>query len=215
MSAENRPVRLEKPGDQPAPAVRASDADRDRVADILREALAEGRLDGGEHAERVDQVYRAKTLPELDVLIRDLPEGQPRVPPPTRRDVPATPAEARNVVAILGGATRTGNWRVGGVINVVAVCGGVDVDLTEGIFEQREVLITVTAICGGVDLKVPENVTLRSKGSGILGAFDVREQESADPGAPVITVQGVAVCGAVDAGAVTGQRITDLRDPDR
>ncbi|MFC9289056.1 DUF1707 domain-containing protein, partial [Streptomyces sp. NPDC057052] len=37
-----------------ASELRASDADRDRIADILREALAEGRLTADEHAERVE-----------------------------------------------------------------------------------------------------------------------------------------------------------------
>ncbi|WP_153183271.1 MULTISPECIES: DUF1707 SHOCT-like domain-containing protein, partial [unclassified Streptomyces] len=53
--------------------LRASDADRDRVADMLREALAEGRLTADEHAERVEGVLAAKTVGELDVFVRDLP----------------------------------------------------------------------------------------------------------------------------------------------
>ncbi|WP_143650472.1 DUF1707 domain-containing protein, partial [Streptomyces tricolor] len=57
----------------PAAELRASDADRDRVADILREALAEGRLTADEHAERVDGVLAARTLGELEAFIRDLP----------------------------------------------------------------------------------------------------------------------------------------------
>ncbi|WP_370666384.1 DUF1707 domain-containing protein, partial [Streptomyces sp. IBSBF 2507] len=48
--------------------LRASDADRDRVADMLREALAEGRLTADEHAERVEGVLAAKTVGELDVF---------------------------------------------------------------------------------------------------------------------------------------------------
>uniref|UniRef100_UPI000AE5FF54 DUF1707 SHOCT-like domain-containing protein n=1 Tax=Streptomyces lushanensis TaxID=1434255 RepID=UPI000AE5FF54 len=69
---------LEKHPQKPAAPVepggiRASDADRDRIADILREALAEGRLDAEEHAERIDSVYRAKTVGELEPLVRDLP----------------------------------------------------------------------------------------------------------------------------------------------
>ncbi|MBK3646407.1 DUF1707 domain-containing protein, partial [Streptomyces sp. MBT33] len=39
-----------------AAGLRASDADRDRVADLLREALAEGRLTADEHVERVEGV---------------------------------------------------------------------------------------------------------------------------------------------------------------
>ncbi|WP_323385336.1 DUF1707 SHOCT-like domain-containing protein, partial [Streptomyces calidiresistens] len=63
------------------PAIRASDADRDRVAEILREALAEGRLDAEEHSERIDAVYRARTRAELEPLVSDLPGGQPSVAP--------------------------------------------------------------------------------------------------------------------------------------
>ncbi|MGY4902865.1 DUF1707 SHOCT-like domain-containing protein [Streptomyces sp. 900116325] len=35
--------------------------------------MAEGRLTAEEHAERVDAVYRAKTVGELEPLVRDLP----------------------------------------------------------------------------------------------------------------------------------------------
>ncbi|MFD5319843.1 DUF1707 domain-containing protein [Streptomyces sp. NPDC127098] len=237
MTAENPPavplgkVPLEKAAPQQAvagpPAVRASDADRDRIADILREALAEGRIDAEEHAERIDAVYRAKTLAELEPLIGDLPAGQRYVPPaaaspavgvgprpsgvrPSGHGIQV--AGAKNVVAVLSGANRQGRWRVGAKINAVAVCGGVELDLTEAIFEQQHVVINATAICGGIEIKVPENVTLRGAGSGVMGGFDVREVESTEPGAPVITVQGVAIWGGVEAKVVHGRRIRDLRD---
>ncbi|MGW5344198.1 DUF1707 SHOCT-like domain-containing protein, partial [Streptomyces sp. NPDC004050] len=53
--------------------LRASDADRDRIAQILSDALAEGRLTPDEHSERLDSLYALKTVAELDVLVRDLP----------------------------------------------------------------------------------------------------------------------------------------------
>ncbi|MBK3627994.1 DUF1707 domain-containing protein, partial [Streptomyces sp. MBT49] len=62
----------------PPSALRASDADRDRVADILRDALAEGRLTADEHAERVEGVLAAKTVGELEVFVRDLPAAHER-----------------------------------------------------------------------------------------------------------------------------------------
>src|SRR5690606_40199076 len=46
--------RLLRMTDDAVPDLRASDADRERVADILREALAEGRLDMEEFGERLD-----------------------------------------------------------------------------------------------------------------------------------------------------------------
>jgi hypothetical protein len=52
---------------------RASDADRDRTAAALREHLAAGRLTAEEFNQRLDQVFAAKTLGELDEAMTDLP----------------------------------------------------------------------------------------------------------------------------------------------
>ena len=59
--------------------LRASDADRDAVADRLRRAAIEGRLDPDELDERLDTALRAKTYGELDRLVADLP-GMPATP---------------------------------------------------------------------------------------------------------------------------------------
>ena len=55
------------------PRIRASDADRDRTAALLREHHAAGRLTADEFQERLDKAYAAKTLGELDELLADLP----------------------------------------------------------------------------------------------------------------------------------------------
>ncbi len=52
--------------------LRASDADRGFAARIVDEALAEGRLDPAEHAERLLQAGGARTLGELVPLVSDL-----------------------------------------------------------------------------------------------------------------------------------------------
>jgi hypothetical protein len=53
--------------------IRASDADRDRVADLLREHHAEGRLSAEEFSERLDVALHSRTMGELDELLADLP----------------------------------------------------------------------------------------------------------------------------------------------
>jgi hypothetical protein len=55
------------------PDIRASDADRDRTASLLREHLAAGRLSPEEFSERVDRAFAAKTIGEIDALLKDLP----------------------------------------------------------------------------------------------------------------------------------------------
>jgi Domain of unknown function (DUF1707) len=53
--------------------IRASDHDRDRTANLLREHHAVGRLDPEEFADRLDKSFHAKTVEELDRLTADLP----------------------------------------------------------------------------------------------------------------------------------------------
>jgi hypothetical protein len=55
--------------------MRASDADRDRVAGTLAQALAEGRLSTEEHGARLDAAFAARTCAELDAIVGDLPGG--------------------------------------------------------------------------------------------------------------------------------------------
>src|SRR5258708_289091 len=58
------------PGD---PRLRASDADRERTVQLLREHHAEGRLDIEEFHERLNAAYAAKTMGDLDEILGDLP----------------------------------------------------------------------------------------------------------------------------------------------
>jgi hypothetical protein len=53
--------------------VRASDADRERAVDMLRQHAGDGRISIEELSQRTEHAYSAQTLGELDVLVRDLP----------------------------------------------------------------------------------------------------------------------------------------------
>ncbi len=55
------------------PDIRAADADRERTAERLRKAHAEGRLDMDEFQKRLEHCYEAKTYGELSQLVTDLP----------------------------------------------------------------------------------------------------------------------------------------------
>ncbi|WP_274561728.1 DUF1707 SHOCT-like domain-containing protein [Streptomyces spiramyceticus] len=195
------------------PAIRASDADRDRIADILREAMAEGRLTAEEHSERIDSVYRAKTVAELEPLVQDLPApGVRREPASAAYDPqdPSGPVTAENLVAVFSSSTRKGRWRIGRKTNAFALFGSVEIDLTEALFGQRLTVINVTAIFGNVEVRVPENITLRGSGTGIFGNFEVETLEAANPEAPVVVVNGYSVFGNIEAKPKRGKRIADL-----
>ncbi|MFJ9725491.1 DUF1707 domain-containing protein [Streptomyces sp. NPDC101209] len=203
-----------------APAgLRASDAERDRVADILREALAEGRLSADEHAERVEGVLAAKTVGELEGFVRDLPgaHGQRAAPPyaaaPDRPPVGSVPADPDDhVVAVLSSAVRRGRRRAGRRIHAYAVFGSVEIDLSEALFEYQQVVVKAIAVFGSVEVHVPENVSLRGTGGGVLGSFEVAGLDADDDNAPVVYVDGWAVLGSVEARPKRGRYVADILD---
>ncbi len=184
--------------------MRASHADRERVAELLRQAAGDGRIDIDELEQRLEQVFAAKTYGELEPIVRDLPDARPPAVPATQPvplgNVPdrvGGVATSQNAVAIFGGAERKGMWVVPSKFTAVAVFGGVDIDLTQARFEGREVQIDAVAIFGGIDIKVPEDVTVRVDGSGVFGGFGGANLDGA-PGGPVVRVTGVAIFGGVD-----------------
>jgi hypothetical protein len=207
---------------QTAPAgseLRASDAERDRIADILHDALAEGRLTTDEHAERVEGVLRAKTVGELDVFIRDLPAAHRQGPGPSPAPAPYRPTAGAipidpddNVVAIFSSAVRKGRWRTGRRIHAYAIFGSVEIDLSEALFDHQQVMIKAFSVFGSVEIRVPENVSLRGMGGGVLGSFEVDTLDSGDPEAPVVYVDGWAVLGSVEARPRRGKVVADILD---
>lgn len=189
--------------------LRASDVDRERVADVLRAAAADGRLTLAELQERLDTLYAAKTYGELEPVVDDLPgaaevtrpAGSPPVPRPANPGAPArvggTPT-TREAKAVFGAVVRRGQWVVPQRYRVKAVFGGVDLDLRHARLEAPEITIETKAVFGGVNIVVPEDLIVVIDGSGVFGGF-VGNAEDRQPsaGAPVVRVIGKAVFGGV------------------
>lgn len=185
--------------------LRASNADRERVAKILHTAMAEGRLTVSELEERLDSVYAAKTFGELVPLTADLPVSRADLP---AQPMPALPRSNPRVggrgtsstaIAIMSGADRKGPWTVPPTFNAIAIMGGVDIDLTQARFEDHETTIQAFAFWGGITIVVPDDIVVRVTGSGFMGAFeDHANQSSGHPGAPVVRITGLAVMGGIE-----------------
>jgi hypothetical protein len=184
--------------------LRASDADRERVANVLREAAGDGRLTMDELDERLDAVYAAKTYAELEPITHDLPDADapnaparasaPRRDPARFGGVPTS----SGAVAILGGFTRKGDWIVPKEFTAFLFMGGGEIDLRDARFSERQVTIHIVAIMGGCEVIVPEDATVYVTGIGVLGAFEHTESGGGSPDGPVITINGVAFMGGVD-----------------
>jgi hypothetical protein len=190
-------------GPVPGGHLRASDHDRDQVAEVLDTAFTEGRLSREEHDERLDQLLRAKTFDDLVGLTRDLVVVGSPAPVAQQQstsyavDPSAASSETDRMVAVFSGAERKGRWRVRRRIEAYAVFGGVDLDLREAVFESSVVEINGIWCFGGLDIKVPEGVEVRNEVMGIFGGSDVKHVGDPQPGAPVLVLKGVALFGGV------------------
>jgi hypothetical protein len=191
--------------EQPNPLdLRASDADRERVAKILHDAMAEGRLTVDELDERLQTVYKSRTLGDLVPITADLPvtgaTGASVRPAaqslPTER-IGGTPGPTVSI-ALMSGFERTGNWVVPRYHTAVAIMGSGQLDLTQARFAEAVATISVFTIMGGVEILVPDDITVRVQGFGFMGGFDHRATGDGPPGAPVVTINGLALMGGVE-----------------
>lgn len=183
--------------------MRASDAERERVAEALREAVAEGRLDMEEFEQRLEAAYRARTHADLEPLVRDLP-----VPASAAAPVQAAgeggwaeriggTATSTWAVGIMGGFQRRGGWTVPRRFTAFAFWGGGEIDLREARFEDREVVIRCFAIMGGMQVLVDPDTEVEVNGVGIMGGFDDKASGAGTPGSPRVRVTGLAFWGGV------------------
>lgn len=187
------------------PEMRASDAERERVAERLRDAVAEGRLDMEEFEQRLEAAYTARTHGELEPLVSDLPAGTAAAAPAlaTGSGVWAQrvggPATSKIAFAFWGGFGRKGTWTVARRFTSFTMMGGGELDLREARFEDRETVIRCFAIMGGVQIVVPPGLNVEVGGIGFMGGFGEHGSvESApDPTAPRVKITGFALMGGV------------------
>lgn len=199
--------------------LRASDADRERVADLLRDAYVEGRLSPAEHEERLAEVYRATTYAELVPVLHDLPvppgalavPGAGQVVAVTPAAVPAAPGSSAvvlvdpsragqgqgNAVAVLSSVERRGRWVAAPTMTTVAVVGSVELDFTEAVLTAAETTMTVFSLLGSIEVTVPDGVDVRVDAVALLGAHS-GPPTTPPPGAPVLRITGLVVLGSLD-----------------
>jgi hypothetical protein len=184
--------------DDPLPELRASDADREHTAELLRQAAGEGRLDVDELEERLSSVYATRTQRELDTLVADVvvPEDRHRGPRvPVRRGDDGT----RWLVAVMSGHDRKGRWRVGANLNVVNIMGGSDLDFNDAEFADDVVTVTVFSLMGGASIRVPEGLNVEISNFALMGGNDADiGVERPDPGGPTLRIKLISIMGGSD-----------------
>jgi hypothetical protein len=203
MAGEAVPYGGQPSGGTDPTRLRISDADRHQVAEILRQAAGEGRLDLDELDQRLEQTYAARTYADLVPITLDLP-AHPH-PRPVVRPQAASPqvvpgADKESHLAILSGLSRKGVWVVPQHMSIVCMMGGAELDLRQAKFAAQEVVITINAFMGGAQVIVGPTTRVQMEGTGIMGGFSGPSglvEADLDEGSPVVRIKGIAIWGGV------------------
>jgi len=193
----------------PHPELRASDADRERVADHLRRAAGDGQLTMEELDERLQGAHGARTRGDLARLTADLqpvadrgaddelhPAAAPRAGTFTVR---RGEGGARWLVAIMGGLERRGRWRLAERSTSLNIMGGSELDLNEVELAGDRVELTVVSFMGGAEIRVPEGLAVELSELAFMGGNSV-DIGAARPGAggPVLHLRLLSFMGGAD-----------------
>lgn len=179
------------PRPRPGSELRAGHTDREAVAERLREAAGDGRIDLEELDERLEKAFAAKTYGDLEALVADLPGQDPAGLAPSDRE----PLALRTVA---GDVRQDGHWVVPERITAKTTLGRIVLDFTRAECRHREVFVELDAGMGEIKVVVPRGWTVRAEGvtSG-MGSVRNRATEPPVPGMPVLRISGGSKVGTI------------------
>ena len=183
--------------------MRISDADRHKVAEVLRDAAGEGRLDLDELDERLALAFAAKTYADLVPITADL--HLPSAPQAASAPVPRishVPAIGHaSSTAIMGECKRQGVWSIPENHSAFALMGSVVIDLREAQLSSHHTQINASTIMGEVKIIVPAHMQVVVDGTPIMGEFTQQKDKTPaeiGPDSPTVRIRGMALMGSVN-----------------
>jgi hypothetical protein len=177
--------------------VRASDGERQAVADRLNTAVGEGRLTLSEFSDRVAAAYAARTVAELDVLVDDLPASRPSLSADVR---PADPPSSRRAPldVLLGAIKRRGRWRIGADTALGVAVGPMKLDLRDADLSAHEVTVSARTVVGAIKVWVPAGIRVYVEGTTAVGTRTIAESNlPPDVDVPTLRLRLDTVLGTV------------------
>ena len=153
-----------------SPALRASDADRDQVIDVLRAAVGDGRLDPAEFDERLDAALAARTIEALAPLTADLiaPPGSSGALSLPRAGTSAEPAaELVTIREKHGSVRREGRWTLPHRLVLRTAWCDVMLDLTSAVRSGPELVIELRVRGGNVELVLGPGMVVDANGLSV------------------------------------------------
>jgi Domain of unknown function (DUF1707)/Cell wall-active antibiotics response 4TMS YvqF len=178
--------------------LRASDAERQAIADHLNTAVGEGRLTLEEFSDRVGAAYAARTHGELERLTTDLPAptGRPAIVVDAH-PITATPAEAPLDIKV-GAIKKLGRWRLKKDNAMGVAIGPIKLDLRGADLAAREITLSARTVVGAIKVWVPRGVRVEVEGKTAVGTRTVAESNlPPDMDVPTLRLRLDTVLGTV------------------
>jgi hypothetical protein len=177
------------PADVPPAGMRASDADRDRVVDLLRTAAADGRLTPEELGQRAAAAYSARTFGELAMLTADLADR---------------PEDVIRIGQRGGSVRRAGRWVVPRRLELRTSWCDVMLDFTGAVIGHDTLRIDLNMRGGSLVLLARTGMIVTADALAVRYG-DVDISPSAGPGVPVAL--RVQLAGRMRYGWVEARRL--------
>ena len=188
---------------------RLTTAERDAAVARLSSAFAHDVIQLEEFERRTTLALRASSAAELAWLVGDLPApASDQAAARAVATVSSAPIAAMSyrVEAVLSNVERRGPMEVPGRLEIRAICGTVELDLSAARFTAEVTEIAIRAICGNVELWLPTGAVVENRGSSILGGFHHRASSplgaAAVPDPVRVVVTGRALLGNVEVETV-------------
>ena len=196
-----------------SPALRASDADRDRVTELLRAAVADGRLDPAEFDQRLDAALAARTFDALAPLTADLiaAPGSDRALTLPLAGTPAEPAaELLTIKEKHGLVRRDGRWTLPHRLALRTAWCDVLLDLTNAVRSGPELIIELQVRGGDVELVLAPDMVVDANGLSVRHTSLAISRDAGDNTPETLYVRLV---GQMKHGRIDTRWVAPRREP--
>lgn len=199
MSDDISPLPLPAPVRSPLEAS-ALEAARERTIRVLTDRFADDSLSLEEFESRLDRMYKAQSVADLDLMLSDVERVA------TRRSSMLAPAYAsdasvpRRVLSIMSNTERTGRWTMPRKLEVRSLMSGIMLDLREALLPPGLCEIDVFSMMANVEVIVPPGVIVEDLALGVMANVEnhVLDDGHIPADAPRIRITGTAIMANIE-----------------
>lgn len=189
----------------PSPSSQA----REQKISELSSHFANDHLSLEDLERRIERVYKAATVAELEEITADLRVITPPVPAPAGRGVasasrsssPASPQEKARILSIMGESRRQGRWYVPQRLEVVSIMSDMQIDLTQAVVPSGVVEFEMRAVWAACKVIVPPGMRVVNEMHAIMASVQSDADDIGpaveDAYAPTIRLTGMALMAEV------------------